>query len=164
MTHTKRRKKKHRRQRKSQVQREALWTLFKSLAGRPPKREQITELSNRLKLKEQQIYKWFWDTKKKVDEDEQYALEVGQDAALVFDEQGSQTVKHWRQSRECAGYEGHNGLGDPLTPLQIKTAIKIHDLAKDKEEDYERLAKDLNLEITDEIEMLLNEDSPIGSR
>ena len=42
--------------------------------------------------------------------------------------------------------------------------MKIHELAKDKEEDYEMLAKELNLEITDEIEMLLNEDSPIGSR
>ena len=42
--------------------------------------------------------------------------------------------------------------------------MKIHELAKDKEEDYEMLAKELNLEITDDIEMLLNEDSPIGSR
>ena len=42
--------------------------------------------------------------------------------------------------------------------------MKIHEMAKDKEEDYEMLAKELNLEITDEIEMLLNEDSPIGSR
>ncbi len=52
------------------MQREALWAVFKSLAGRPATREQIMELSNKLKLKEQQIYKWFWDTKKKVDEDE----------------------------------------------------------------------------------------------
>ena len=42
--------------------------------------------------------------------------------------------------------------------------MKIHELARDKEEDYEMLAKDLNLDITDEVEMLLNEDSPIGSR
>ena len=42
--------------------------------------------------------------------------------------------------------------------------MKIHELARDKEEDYEMLAKDLNLDITDEVEMLLNEDSPIGAR
>ena len=42
--------------------------------------------------------------------------------------------------------------------------MKIHELAKDKEEDYERLAKDLHLDITGEVEMLINEDSPVGSR
>jgi hypothetical protein len=31
-------------------------------------------LAEQLGLKENQIYKWFWDTKKKVDEDQELAL------------------------------------------------------------------------------------------
>ena len=54
-----------------------LWNLFKSLNGDNPKREDIENLSEKLKLTEQQIYKWFWDTKKKVEEDEEYAKRIG---------------------------------------------------------------------------------------
>lgn len=57
------------RTRKSQCQKDALWNLYKNLKGETPTREQITELSDQLNLKENQIYKWFWDTKKKVEED-----------------------------------------------------------------------------------------------
>ena len=46
------RSKKHRRQRKSKNQRDALWSLFKKLEGRPPKRSQILELASSLNLKE----------------------------------------------------------------------------------------------------------------
>ena len=44
--------------------------------GETPSREQITQLSEDLKLKENQIYKWFWDTKKKVEEDTQLARKI----------------------------------------------------------------------------------------
>ena len=47
------RSKKHRRQRKSKIQRDALWGLFKKLEGRPPKRSQILDLASNLNLKEQ---------------------------------------------------------------------------------------------------------------
>ena len=43
--------------------------MYKDLNGKTPDRETITNLANELNLKENQIYKWFWDTKKKVDED-----------------------------------------------------------------------------------------------
>ena len=52
-------------------------------------------------MKEPQVYKWFWDTKKKVEEDEQFAQEMGETLNLVHDEQSSQTVKKWRQMMEC---------------------------------------------------------------
>lgn len=57
------------RTRKSQCQKEQLWQVYKDLDGKIPSRELITELSEELNLKENQIYKWFWDTKKKVEED-----------------------------------------------------------------------------------------------
>ena len=50
---TNKRSKKHCRQRKSKIQREALWGLFKKLEGRPPKRSQILELAANVGLKEQ---------------------------------------------------------------------------------------------------------------
>jgi hypothetical protein len=37
-------------------------------------------LSQELNLSEQQVYKWFWDTKKKVDEDTNLAKEMGKGA------------------------------------------------------------------------------------
>jgi len=46
-----------------------LWSLYKELKGATPSKEKILELSHELNLSENQIYKWFWDTKKKVDED-----------------------------------------------------------------------------------------------
>ena len=69
----------NRRQRKNKLQKQELWNLFKSLNGDNPRREQIEHLSEKLKLTEQQIYKWFWDTKKKVEEDEEYAIQIGED-------------------------------------------------------------------------------------
>lgn len=65
------------RTRKSQCQKDALWQLYKDLNGETPSREQITHLSDELNLKENQVYKWFWDTKKKVDEDTLLARQMG---------------------------------------------------------------------------------------
>ena len=40
------------------------------MKGETPSKERITKLARKLDLSENQIYKWFWDTKKKVEEDE----------------------------------------------------------------------------------------------
>lgn len=53
-----------------------LWQLYKELKGATPSKEKITDLSIELNLSENQIYKWFWDTKKKVDEDNNEALQM----------------------------------------------------------------------------------------
>ena len=87
------------------------------MEGRQPPRQHILNLVHELNLSEQQIYKWFWDTKKKVEEDEQLAQEMGADISVILDEEGCQTVKQWRQSRETQGLDGRDGLGTPLTPL-----------------------------------------------
>lgn len=64
------------RTRKSQCQKDALWSLYKTYKGNLPPREVITNLSNELNLTEQQVYKWFWDTKKKVEEDTNLARKM----------------------------------------------------------------------------------------
>lgn len=46
------------------------------MKGETPNREQIEQLSLQLNLKENQIYKWFWDTKKKVEEDTALARQM----------------------------------------------------------------------------------------
>lgn len=50
--------------------------MYKELNGATPTRERITALSDELNLKENQIYKWFWDTKKKVEEDTKLAKQI----------------------------------------------------------------------------------------
>lgn len=50
--------------------------MYKKYEGKTPQKEDIERLSNELGLKENQIYKWFWDTKKKVDEDNEFALQI----------------------------------------------------------------------------------------
>ena len=97
------------------------------LDGRQPEREEIQALAQRLRLKEQQIYKWFWDTQKKVKEDEQTAIELGKDKNLVRNENGSSTVRQWMQHRDCQGWEGSYGNGASMNPIDIKTALKTYE-------------------------------------
>ena len=91
-----------------------MWDLYKLVNGKTPSREEITTLSEELNLKENQIYKWFWDTKKKVEEDTALARQMQE-------QEGSK-----RSSSKVIGVEGRDGLGERMTPQQIKTALKIH--------------------------------------
>ena len=102
-------------------------------------------IAHRLRCKEQQIYKWFWDTQKKVKEDEEIAMDLGQDVTLVRNENGSKTVKHWVSSRECQGYDGRAGNGSKMSPLDIKSAIKNYKTGYEKLQDYDELAMLLEL-------------------
>jgi hypothetical protein len=67
--------------------------MFRQLDGREPDRNMRAKLAQELGLSETQVYKWFFDTKKKVEQDELYALEIGQDVNLVRNANGSQTVR-----------------------------------------------------------------------
>ena len=126
------------RTRKSQCQKDALWELYKVLKGETPSRTQIENLSNELNLKENQIYKWFWDTKKKVDEDTEIAKKTNfggakdkrqswqQASRNSFTRQDSQGhLMKPKASKECIGVDGKVS-GELMTPQQIKTALKIH--------------------------------------
>ena len=89
---------------------------------------------------------------------------MGADISVILDEEGCQTVKAWRQSRETQGLDGKDGFGNPLTPLQIKTAIKIHQMAADKKEDYDMLADELDLDIEKDALQVIDDGSPVGTR
>lgn len=105
--------------------------MYKKYEGKTPSRETITNLADELGLKENQIYKWFWDTKKKVDEDNELALQIGKKlSGDGFQAYASRTL-----------VLGEDGLNNRLTPQQIKTALKINQLAAERETEFEEIAK-----------------------
>lgn len=99
--------------------------MYKELNGATPSRERITDLSNELNLKENQIYKWFWDTKKKVEEDTHIAKQMSMGSRRDLYRQDSAGFLK-KPKKECIGVDGKDGLGEQMTPQQIKTALKIH--------------------------------------
>ena len=58
---------------KTKYQKDQLWRLFKQLGGLVPSKAEIERQARLLGLRIDQIYKWFWDTRKKVDEDNSLA-------------------------------------------------------------------------------------------
>lgn len=113
------------RTRKSKGQKEALWELYKKLKGETPPRDQITKLSAQLNLKENQIYKWFWDTKKKVEEDTELARKMNMGSssqsrnAMGANRRGFSRMASnisSKSGRECIGVDGKDGHGEQMTP------------------------------------------------
>jgi len=104
------------------------------------------ELAEELNLKINQIYKWFWDTKKKVAEDTKIAMQMRlfdrQKSGVKIDANGNLMPPKEKEVR----IDGTGG-GERMTPQQIKTALKIHKLAQEKEEDFEKIASNLGIDI-----------------
>ena len=90
-----------------------MWELYKRLNGIPPTREEIKHLSKELNLKGNQIYKWFWDTKKKVEEDTMLARQMGKSPDYIGNEDYAKAL---RRERDCIGVDGRDGMGKRLTP------------------------------------------------
>lgn len=114
-----------------------MWQMYKKYEGKTPSRETIENLAAELGLKENQIYKWFWDTKKKVDEDNELALQIGKKlSGEGFTAYANRTV-----------VQGEDGLKNRMTPQQIKTALKINQMAAERETEFELIARQLGLDI-----------------
>jgi len=145
------------------------------LKGNNPSRDQITDLSEELNLKENQIYKWFWDTKKKVEEDTRLAKSMGHgpyasnNGKLIHTDEFGGYSKTWKNNQAgnesmCLGVEGKDGHGEMLTPQQIKTALKINQDAQQREAEFESIAMQLGLDIEKTAFDLVNAPSPRGKR
>lgn len=65
------------RTRKSKTQKHKLWKFFEQLEGSVPERDKIAKFSEEIGLTENQVYKWFWDTNKKLVEDKALAEQIG---------------------------------------------------------------------------------------
>ena len=84
--------------------------------GNTPARAEIGRLSEELNLKENQIYKWFWDTKKKVEEDTMLARRMGKGPRMLESDEFGGYSKSWKAEKECIGVDGKDGRGERLTP------------------------------------------------
>lgn len=72
--------------------------MYKEKNGETPDKDTIANLAKKLGLSENQIYKWFWDTKKKLEDEE----------------------KNKNKSANDTQTTGRDGKGNALTPYQIK--------------------------------------------
>jgi hypothetical protein len=78
-----------------------------------------------------QIYKWFWDTGKKIDEDN--CLAQQSEIKLPVEATGF----GYRMKTVVQGRSGH---GEFLTPQQIKTALKVSQDAEVEPNEFIELA------------------------
>ena len=126
-----------------------------------PEREKIGAISEQLGLSVNQIYKWFWDTKKKVEEHTALARSIGQMPNVVdTDEFGGYSTK----KDFLIEVDGKNGRGEKLTAHEIKHALKTNQLAAVRDCEFESIARTLNLQI-DKIALdIVSLSSPTGTR
>lgn len=92
------------RTRKSRDQISELMKLYHATKGEP-NRNQIQHISEKLVLSENQVYKWFWDTKQKHDKNNADLLAMeGQNFRGAFVVNNTFNIEH------------KDGSGNPLTP------------------------------------------------
>ena len=60
--------------------------------------------------------------------------------------------------------QGLDGQGEMLTPQQIKTALKINQQAQEKQDEFEALAIELDLDVEMVAQQLIRAPSPRGTR
>ena len=149
------------RTRKSKEQTECLWSLYKRTNGVPPDSAEAKQIAEKLGLKAVQIYKWFWDTKKKVDEDAHLASQLERTNSYDAGDLVSRAIKNYR---DCIGVDGRDGTGKRLTPQQIKTALKINQGASQKVDEFDLMAAQMGLPIEKIAQELINFPSPHGTR
>ena len=95
------------RTRKTKSQKDQLWKIYKQLDGKTPARDKIMALAKELKLSVNQVYKWFWDTNKKVEEDNELAQKIGKRLTVEPVQMGV---------RNKTVVLGTDGNGESLTP------------------------------------------------
>ena len=76
---------------------------------------------------------------------------------------GSETLSK-KSNHLCIGVDGKDGYGEQMTPQQIKTALKIHQLAAEKEADFESIAAQLGLDIEGLAQRIVEQPSPSNRR
>lgn len=136
---------------KTKNQKDSLWRLYRQLGGILPSKAEIERQARLLDLRIDQIYKWFWDTRKKVEEDNSLAQKS--EDKLTAKGPGSKAI-----------VQGRSGLGDELTPQQIKTALKVSQDAEVEHNEFIRLAYSLKIDVEKIAQDLIALPSPQGTR
>ena len=131
--------KRDKKNRKSIGQKMALWQFYKQLNGETPSKQTIENLAAELQLKVPQVYKWFWDMNRKVDNcvDVNTATAAAQAAQLGNKPPSKSTVAVKGLSNElCAqAFPNLPDLGniqpDEFELLAIEVGIDVEKLAQE---------------------------------
>ena len=103
--------------------------------GKCPSKKQRIEMAESIEMSEHQIYKWFWEAKKKsLNVDKKTIEQIKQTpkrsglSNLLSDEQkfeifAKKALKQNKYSPEIVGFDG---LGMPLEKHEMLSAIKVH--------------------------------------
>ena len=78
------------------------------------------------------IYKWFWDTKAKMEKGTQLACKLGWHSSQSEIDQEASDVKN---SPQCFGVDARDGTGKKLTAKQIKTALRFNQESSERLDD-----------------------------
>ena len=125
---------------------DVLWKVYRENKGKMPSRKQRIEIAEEMNMKENQIYKWFWEIKHKQQDEQE--MEENRHLSHLTDEQKfevfvSKALKQYREKMQLSGWDG---TGRKLTADEVLTSVKIHCQANKKEEEYEALAKELGFD------------------
>ena len=100
-------------------------------------------------MKENQVYKWFWEIQHK-HEEEEGAEQISQGGISdlsnekKFEVFVNRSLKHYRDSMQLKGV---NGSGKRLSEDEIISSVKIYTSSKNKMSDFEILAQELDFDI-----------------
>lgn len=121
----------------------ALWQFYQELNGQTPSKATIVQLSNNLGLKVSQVYKWFWDMNKKVDN----------------------CTEQLVQDNEQSEFPAKNPTPKGLDPKVCAAAFpNMPDLENIKPDEFELLAIEVGINIEQLAQDIIECDSPKNTR
>lgn len=132
--------------RKSKDQGDMLFGLYHSTKG-DPTREQMAKVADALDLKEVQVYKWVWDTKKRQDMNTMELLE-------------SETPL----GETKFNIEHKDAKGNFLTPFEVQFGLQTYKESVTKEGFSDELARQVGINIEQTAKDLVDEKSCLGTR
>lgn len=140
------------RYRKNQAEMDVLYREFKKNKGKMPPRKQRLVLAQELNLKENQVYKWFWELKQKQEELEEVPPVTRDISEFSLLEKFDVFVnKELKQYRDQIRLRGNELGGRRLSDEEMTTAIKLY-LQSVKVDECEYVASQIGFDIADATE------------
>ena len=138
-------KREEKRLRKSQEQSDKLFGLYHATKG-DPTREEMAVVADDMQLREVQVYKWVWDTKKRQDMNTADLLECELPLKATFN------IEH------------KDAKGNFLTPFEVQFALQIYKEGLSKENMSEELAGIIGINIEKTAKDLVDAESCLDTR
>lgn len=106
-----------------------------------PSRKERVQLASQLGMKENQVYKWFWEVKHKQEEEDDMENFCQQFSELKEDQRFevfiNKSLKQYKDKMQLRGSQGKR----TLTEEEMIASIKLHSQSIKKEEDFEEMAR-----------------------